>query len=425
MPAQRNHTNTLGRGAWRSSAGAALTAAAVFAGAAAADEPVTYTLILDGQGSAKLTVDAKAGVSISYNESGHVTTVQFHSPVLLPAIARNPAPPVATNPPPNRWTWLAPLAASCPVLAGSIVAFKHLRRRKGVPAVTHPACSHPLTDDHEVFVSYAREDMPLIEAYLAGLRAAGVRLWIDDDGIRCGEPIVGKISAAIDRARVGLIFHSQRYKERPWSQAEEQAMVMKLMSVTTGAGARPFDVHVIRLDDAAIDPLLSARLWSRLSDGPGKVAAWIHSLREGRDQNASRTPTERHSDEPCPPIDDAFFGALGGVWIEDFAGNVRAALDLNRQTVVYELHPIGKIKCSLRPSVVASVIFSIGDLLESCRALTIHVNEWQRELDTGGLGAFTPAFKIRIADTLKRLDERRRELLALLRGVIVRVDRCA
>jgi hypothetical protein len=57
----------------------------------------------------------------------------------------------------------------------------------------------------EIFVSYAREDLPFVERLRRILEGEGLDLWVDVEGLYAGEEFWPEVAKAIDRAVVFLL----------------------------------------------------------------------------------------------------------------------------------------------------------------------------------------------------------------------------
>ena len=62
---------------------------------------------------------------------------------------------------------------------------------------------------NDVFVSYAREDRPRVEALVRALEARGVSVWIDHSDIGIGDRFAPKIQDAISTARYVVVVWTQ------------------------------------------------------------------------------------------------------------------------------------------------------------------------------------------------------------------------
>ncbi|MGB6450957.1 MAG: toll/interleukin-1 receptor domain-containing protein [Steroidobacteraceae bacterium] len=87
--------------------------------------------------------------------------------------------------------------------------------------------------DHAVFVSYAREDLPVVQQIKAGLEAAGITTWFDMDRLEAGDDYDRKIQRNITRCSYFIPVISKNtqsrlegYFRREWSYALDRARNM-------------------------------------------------------------------------------------------------------------------------------------------------------------------------------------------------------
>jgi hypothetical protein len=118
-------------------------------------------------------------------------------------MARRPAPTVATTPP-----------------IGSTAPHRVLPANREMP-------------DNAVFISYAREDLPLVQRLKAGLDAAGIATWLDMDRLEGGDDYDRKVRQNISRCAFFLPVISattqrrhEAYFRREWSYAVDRSRNM-------------------------------------------------------------------------------------------------------------------------------------------------------------------------------------------------------
>lgn len=73
---------------------------------------------------------------------------------------------------------------------------------------------------HDVFISYASADLPLVTAMEGRLLDAGISYWVDHDQITFGDPIVHKIEQGLENSRLVLVCISSHLKASGWCRAE-------------------------------------------------------------------------------------------------------------------------------------------------------------------------------------------------------------
>jgi hypothetical protein len=80
---------------------------------------------------------------------------------------------------------------------------------------------------HDVFLSHAVEDKPVIADELYGrLHAEGLRIWYSGKELSSGRDIQDDIEKAIENSRFGIIIYSNQSVNRPWL-VKEQAWLQK------------------------------------------------------------------------------------------------------------------------------------------------------------------------------------------------------
>src|SRR2546426_12368494 len=88
--------------------------------------------------------------------------------------------------------------------------------------------------EYDVFICHASEDKtavtdPLVEA----LQGAGLKVWYDALVLRLGDSLRQKIDAGLAGSRFGIVVLSPKFFEKPWPQAELDALFTMQM-VGTG-----------------------------------------------------------------------------------------------------------------------------------------------------------------------------------------------
>src|SRR6266852_3123272 len=76
-----------------------------------------------------------------------------------------------------------------------------------------------------VFVSYVREDYPIVSKFVTALRSHGIGVWIDVDALKPGEMWKHSIEDALERAKALLIFVSRTSVAAAWVQRELEIMI--------------------------------------------------------------------------------------------------------------------------------------------------------------------------------------------------------
>jgi hypothetical protein len=112
------------------------------------------------------------------------------------------------------------------------------RRKPAIPSARTGAAARFLPParempDSAVFISYAREDLPAVQAIKAGLEAAGVTTWFDIDRLEVGDDYDRKIQRNIARCSYFIPVVSattqrrlEGYFRREWSYAIDRVRNM-------------------------------------------------------------------------------------------------------------------------------------------------------------------------------------------------------
>ena len=112
---------------------------------------------------------------------------------------------------------------------------------------------------HDVFVSYRRHppDRPWVTGrFVPALRAAGVRVLLDDDEFRLGEPLITAMTRAVEVSRYTVAVLTPRYLQSTFTDLES------LMA--EHLGLEEAKVRLIGVMREPVTPRLSMRLRLRL-----------------------------------------------------------------------------------------------------------------------------------------------------------------
>lgn len=74
--------------------------------------------------------------------------------------------------------------------------------------------------EYDVFISYSRRDVKLIDKFVARLEELGFRVWIDRKGIESGDSFKSVIVNAIENSEVFVFFNSAASNKSPWTTKE-------------------------------------------------------------------------------------------------------------------------------------------------------------------------------------------------------------
>lgn len=73
---------------------------------------------------------------------------------------------------------------------------------------------------HDVFISYSRTDSKIVRTFVTRFEQAGLRVWIDKDGIESGDAFKHIIVNAIESSSVVVFFSSEASNSSPWTAKE-------------------------------------------------------------------------------------------------------------------------------------------------------------------------------------------------------------
>lgn len=116
------------------------------------------------------------------------------------------------------------------------------------------------------FISHSSEDSEAARAITEILRQRGIDVWIDHERIRLGDSIPSRIEEGISGCDVILVLISESFVTSRWCRAEYEPLLSR--EIESGRTL----VIPVRLDDAKIPPLLSAKRHADVRDGVGGEA---------------------------------------------------------------------------------------------------------------------------------------------------------
>lgn len=111
------------------------------------------------------------------------------------------------------------------------------------------------------FISYSAKDIDLARALADALRARSVDVWIDEEQIRLGDSVPGRIQEGLKRSAVLLVLVTEQFLASSWCRAEYEPLLVK--EIDSGVTS----VIPVRLDEAELPPLLSAKRYVDLRAG--------------------------------------------------------------------------------------------------------------------------------------------------------------
>jgi RES domain-containing protein len=113
----------------------------------------------------------------------------------------------------------------------------------------------PIADIHkktDVFLCHASEDKQLVVDPLAkSLRAAGITCWYDQDEVRWGDSLTGKVNQALSTCQFVIVILSRSFLRKQWPQREWQAALNKEFAL-----GRTFVLPLIVGDEEAKQEIL-------------------------------------------------------------------------------------------------------------------------------------------------------------------------
>jgi hypothetical protein len=127
--------------------------------------------------------------------------------------------------------------------------------------LTEPGAAARLT--HDVFVSYRRREPDrswVKHRFVPAMRAAGIRVFLDDDDFRLGEPLIEAMTRGVEVSRYTVAVLTHAYLESTFSEIES------LMA--EHLGLENAQARLIGIMREPVTPRLSMRLriWLDLTD---------------------------------------------------------------------------------------------------------------------------------------------------------------
>jgi hypothetical protein len=125
----------------------------------------------------------------------------------------------------------------------------------------------------DAFISYASEDKELVRELTQALRAAGLRIWLDDQELRLGDSLREKIDEGLAASRFGIVVLSPRFIAKRWPRQELNGLMAREES-----GRKvilPVWHELDKATVAAYSPMIADRLASTTDRGVAAVATDI------------------------------------------------------------------------------------------------------------------------------------------------------
>jgi hypothetical protein len=116
------------------------------------------------------------------------------------------------------------------------------------------------------FISHSSEDLAAARIIADILRQRGIEPWLDHERIRPGDSVPGRIEEGISGCDVILLLISKSFIRSRWCRAEYESLMSK--EIKSGRTL----VIPVRLDDAKMPALLSAKKYTDVRDSIGGTA---------------------------------------------------------------------------------------------------------------------------------------------------------
>lgn len=286
-----------------------------------------------------------------------------------------------------------------------------------------------------LFISYATDDAVGVGTYLVAFEECGLSVWIDNKQIEASDDLVRRINEGLSNTKYAVIFYSQRYAAKNWTNAEMNALIYAAVA------ANDRRVFVVQLDATALPPLLASRLAFRQTspkDAAGRIAEIVHTndrgesvprpaLTPGSDDKAGRVP------QPAPdPVKKIDLQDLDPTVVENLARDLvaepavwklarrqQAAVD----PLVVDLGRFGTSRVVLRSKGASQE--ALLDLQSELNISSTHreyIRHLRDDLAVGGLGIITPAFKITLERRMTELDQTRERIRDYVAAIILKIE---
>lgn len=119
-----------------------------------------------------------------------------------------------------------------------------------------------------VFISYSSNDKAFVRKLVDDLRSSNVELWFDEQELKVGDSIVGKISDTLKEIDYMILVLSEHSVESKWVEAEWNCALMEQLSENR------VRLIPVLINDCEIPPILKPRLYADLrSDYPKGLEA--------------------------------------------------------------------------------------------------------------------------------------------------------
>lgn len=141
---------------------------------------------------------------------------------------------------------------------------------------------------HDLFISYARDDMADVLPLVQALRANGLQVWFDQSEIRIGDDWRRKMDEGMRKSRFALVVFSPAFFGKYWTQYELDSLIT---ARTLGEGAiLPIYHNISNQDIAENAPSLRTTASLQLSDPLDQLVREI--VAKVRDEPVRQIPTQ-------------------------------------------------------------------------------------------------------------------------------------
>lgn len=134
-----------------------------------------------------------------------------------------------------------------------------------------------MSGERQIFVSYARTDLRVVQPFVDELRREGHTVWIDSSMMQVGDDLGAELNEGVKAADVALAFLTPSYLGRGWARTELSGFLAReadgeriIVPVVHDLKRRQLVRHY---------PLLAGRVWLDASESgaPGKLCSAIRA----------------------------------------------------------------------------------------------------------------------------------------------------
>jgi len=275
------------------------------------------------------------------------------------------------------------------------------------------------TAEGKLFISYASEDSDAVEKYRCALAAHGVTVWLDRNELVPSDDLVRRINDGIASSQYAVLFYSQHYVRKIWTNTEQDAIVH---AAIVGKDRRVF---VVRLDGTELPPLLSGKLYFAASMAPEEVArrmaAAIH--REVPRSSSAMDDCVVSSRVSVDNLQEVSIEALAQLLLVSGLARVTGGDWRPESVVAGYVHGVGDVRVRLRvPAVTRNRFWDFESTLSIAVKHEKYIGHLERDLSKGGLGIFGPAWRIEVEERTGELAKCREQLRLFLRDFVSSVE---